>query len=55
MTNSPQAALAEVEELLAFHEGSAKPSIPGGEPVVEINHEDFARILLRVRQAAEGA
>ena len=48
-SNIGSATLAEVEELLAFHEGSAELKCEGGHPVIWINEEDFNRILSGVR------
>lgn len=47
------ALLDTAEDLLGFHEGSAKPHPSGGEPVVCINREDFQSILDDVRLAQD--
>ena len=50
-----RAQLAIAEEILGFHEGSAKRQIrdgaPYGAPVVWINGEDHAKALAAVRKA----
>lgn len=43
--------LEEIEKQLAFHEGSEKPKIAGGEPVVWINGDDFNNLLSDIRAA----
>ena len=47
------AALAEVEDLLGFHEGSEERASdsPTAAMVVKINADDFARVLKAVRDA----
>lgn len=45
------AALEPALDVLEFHEGSAEPAVAGGEPVVQINGEDFANVLGNVRYA----
>ena len=42
-------ALEKFAVLLAFHEGSAKPKVEGGHPVVWINGEDFRDMLAVAR------
>ncbi len=45
------AALTSAEDLLAFHEGSARPEFEGAEPTVRVNGEDHAELLAKVRAA----
>lgn len=45
------AALSATEELLAFHEGSAKPEFEGAHPTVRVNGEDWAELTAKVRAA----
>jgi hypothetical protein len=44
-------ALIHCEDLLSFHEGSAKPERDGAHPTVRINGEDFNVALAVVRAA----
>lgn len=48
-------ALVKAEELLSFHEGSAKPEFDGAHPTVRINGEDFAILLADIRAALSKA
>ena len=47
--------LEYVEDILGFHEGSAKPNHDGGRPVIWINAEgvegDYQTILRRIRRS----
>lgn len=50
-------ALRKADDLLGFHEGSAKPEFEGARPTVRINGEDHAELLAVLRAAiakAEG-
>lgn len=44
-------ALQSAEDLLEFHEGSAKPEFPGAYPTIRMNGEDAAVLLEIVRAA----
>lgn len=45
------AALKQIEDLLAFHDGSAAPEHDGAQPTVRINGEDHRAALATVRAA----
>jgi hypothetical protein len=44
-------AMLAAEDLLAFHEGSAKPEFEGAHPTVRVNGDDWAELTLKVRAA----